>query len=124
MAQPWMKCLGDRGIPVRTGPDGLLDIDATGTTKATNGRIRAETDPKVTAACGKLKPVLATELDEDKNPYWADDNDDYNRCLVAHGEPLVKKDGKWVPGPGWDDWPPDPDMELACQAKAFDGKRG
>jgi hypothetical protein len=53
-----------------------------------------------------------------------DDNDDYNRCLVAHGDALVKKDGKWVPGPGWDDWPPDPDMELACQAKAFDGKRG
>jgi hypothetical protein len=61
-----------------------------------------------------------------RRPGWrgADDNDDYNRCLVAHGEPLVKKDGKWVPGPGWDDWPPDPDMELACQAKAFDGKRG
>jgi hypothetical protein len=37
---------------------------------------------------------------------------------------LVKKGGKWVPGPGWDDWPPDPDMELARQAEAFDGKRG
>jgi hypothetical protein len=124
MAQPWMKCLKANGVPMKTGPDGLLDIDASGRTKATNGRIIANSDPKVTAACSKLMPVLAPELDEEKNPYWADDNDDYNRCLVAHGEPLVKRDGKWVIGPGWDDWPSDPDMEMACQATSFDGKKG
>jgi hypothetical protein len=124
MGQPWMRCLKANGVPMKTNPDGLLDIDAGGTTKATNGRLIATQDPKVVAACGKLMPVLAPELDEDKNPYWADDNNDYNKCLVEHGDPLVEQNGKWVPGPGWDDWPPDPDMELACQAKAFDGKKG
>jgi hypothetical protein len=124
MAQPWMRCLKGNGVPVKTNPDGLLDIDASGSSRATNGRILATGDPKIVAACGKLMPVLAPELDEDKNPYWADDHDDYNKCLVAHGEPLVEKDGKWVPGPGWNDWPPNPDMELACQATSFDGKKG
>jgi hypothetical protein len=124
MAQPWMKCLKTNGVPMTTNPDGLLEIDASGNTKATNGRIIATTNPKIVKACGKLMPVLAPELDEDKNPYYADDTDDYNKCLVAHGEPLVKQDGKWVIGPGWNDWPSDPDMELACQAKSYDGKKG
>jgi hypothetical protein len=124
MGQPWMRCLKEHGVPMRTNPDGLLDIDASGNSKATNGRVMANRDPKVVAACGKLMPVLAPELDEEKNPYWADDDNNYHQCLVDHGEPLVKKDGKWVPGPGWNDWAPDTDMELACQATAYDGKKG
>jgi hypothetical protein len=124
MQQPWMKCLKENGVPVRTTADGLLDIDAGSDSKKANGRIMATSDSKVTKACGKLMPVLAPELDEDKNPYWADDNDNYHECRVAGGEPLVKKDGKWQPGPGWNDWTPDGAMDLACQAKAFDGKRG
>jgi hypothetical protein len=124
MRQPYMKCLKENGVPMMTTEDGLLDIDAGGNSKATNGRIMAATNPKIVAACGKLAPVLAPELDEDKNPYYADDDDNFNKCLVEHGKPLVKKDGKWVVGPGFDDWQPDEAMEIACQVKAFDGKKG
>jgi hypothetical protein len=124
MQQPWMRCLKANGVPMRTTDDGLLDIDATGRTKETNGRSIATSDPKVVAACGKLMPVPAPELDEARNPYWADDYENYNKCLVAHGDPLVKKNGQWVPGPGWGDYAPDEAMEIGCQAKAFDGKKG
>lgn len=123
MQQPWMKCLKEQGIPMTTTEAGLLDIDASGNTQQTNGRILAE-EPKVSKICGKLRPVLTPELDEDKNPYWDDDNNNYHECLVEGGVPLVKKDGEWVPGPGWNDatWPES--LELSCQSKAFDGKKG
>jgi hypothetical protein len=123
MQQPWMRCLKEQGVPMQTTETGLLDIDAGGDSKETNGRILAE-NPKNEKACGKLRPVLAPELDEEKNPYYADDDDNFHKCRVEHGEPLVKKDGKWQPGPGWNDWAPDDDVSLACQAEAFDGKKG
>jgi hypothetical protein len=123
MQQPWMKCLREQGIPMRTTENGLLDIGGTGNTAAGNGRIQSR-DPKIVEACGKLMPVLAPELDEDKNPYWADDDENYNKCLVAGGSKLVKKDGKWVPGPGWNDQAPNEALELSCQAKSYDGKKG
>ncbi|KUL27767.1 hypothetical protein [Actinoplanes awajinensis] len=123
MQQPWMQCLKSRGVPMRTTEDGLLDLGGSGNSEETNGRLIAR-KPENEKACGKLRPVLAPELDEEKNPYYADDDDNYHKCLVAHGEPLIKKDGKWQPGPGWNDWTPDEAMGLACQAAAFDGKRG
>ncbi|AGZ43979.1 hypothetical protein [Actinoplanes friuliensis] len=122
MQQPWMKCLRENDVPIKTR-EGLLDIDARGSGKL-NGRIMATSDQKVVKACGKLMPVYAPELDEDKNPYWADDNDNYHECLVEAGVPLVKKDGKWWPGPGWGEMEPNEPLELSCQAKAFDGKKG
>ncbi|MCO8274096.1 hypothetical protein M1L60_26195 [Actinoplanes sp. TRM 88003] len=126
MQQPWMKCLKENKVPMRTAEDGLLDISASGNTNETNGRIIAETDRKVVAACGKLKPVLAPELDEDKNPYWADDDNNYHLCLVAAGQDFVKRNGEWRPGPTWYTDPQEPDeaLELRCQAEAFDGKKG
>ncbi|WP_433790100.1 hypothetical protein [Actinoplanes sp. CA-252034] len=39
----------------------------------------------------------------------------------------VKKDGEWAPGPTWfgdDALPPNESVELACQAEAFDGRKG
>ncbi|WBB71908.1 hypothetical protein O7602_19465 [Micromonospora sp. WMMD1128] len=122
MNQPWLQCLKKEGVPTRTTADGLLDL-AGGDTNETNGRILAN-EPRYVQACGKLRPVLAPELDEDKNPYWADDNENYHRCVVANGKPLVKKDGRWVPGPGFNDWAPNEAMELECQAKSFDGRKG
>lgn len=123
MSQPWMHCLKKNGVPMRTTDNGLLDIGG-GNTKETNGRIIANTNQKVVAACGKLKPILAPELDEEKNPYWADDNDNYHECLVENGSDLVKKDGTWVPGPTWQDEKPDEARDRRCQIQAFDGKRG
>jgi hypothetical protein len=123
MQQPWMRCLKEHGVPMRTTDEGLLDISAEGDSKETNGRILASR-PENEKACGKQRPVFAPELDEEKNPYYADDDDNFHKCRVEHGEPLVKKDGQWRPGPGWNDWAPDEAMSLACQAQAFDGKKG
>jgi hypothetical protein len=123
MQQPWMQCLQKRGLPMQTTEEGLLDLDASGNSKETNGRIMAS-QPENEKACGGLRPVLAPELDEEKNPYYEDDNDNYHECLIAHGDSLVKVDGQWRPGPGWGEKAPDEAMELACQAEAFDGKRG
>jgi hypothetical protein len=65
-------------------------------------------------------------VDEDRNPYWADDDENYHKCLVEAGYDFVKKDGEWVPGPSWytDSKPPNESVELGCQAKAFDGRKG
>ena len=122
MQQPWMRCLKEQGVPMQTTEEGLLDIDARGNGEQ-NGRIMAS-QPENEKACGKQRPVYAPELDEEKNPYYADDEDNFHKCRVEHGEPLVKKDGQWRPGPGWNDWVPDEAMSLACQAQAFDGKKG
>ena len=121
MQQPWMQCRKANGVPMKTR-DGLLDIDAGRT--GVNGRIMTTRDQKVVKACGKLQPVYAPELDEDKNPYWADDDDNYHKCLVENGVPLVKKDGKWWPGPGWGELPPNEPLEVSCQAEAYDGRKG
>ncbi|GAA1646318.1 hypothetical protein [Actinoplanes couchii] len=125
MQQPWMRCLKEQGLPTTTTEDGLLDLTATGNTKETNGRIMSA-QPEIEKACGGLRPVLAPELDEDRNPYWADDNDDYHECLVEAGLDYVKKNGEWEPGPSWytDSQAPDEATELGCQAKAFDGRKG
>ncbi|MEU8663076.1 hypothetical protein [Actinoplanes philippinensis] len=107
-------------MPTRTTEEGLLDLDASA---SVNARIRAA-DPDMVKACGKLQPVLAPELDEDRNPYWADDNDNYYKCLVEGGKDFVRKNGEWVPGPTWGESAPDEALELSCQAKAFDGRKG
>ncbi|GAA2885111.1 hypothetical protein Acy02nite_79440 [Actinoplanes cyaneus] len=120
MQQPWFQCLKEHDVPTRVTEGGLLDLDAGA---KVNGRIRAS-EPDMQKACGDLEPKLAPELDEDRNPYWADDNDNYHECLVENGVDLVKKDGHWVPGPTWGDMVPDEGRDLACQAKAFDGRKG
>ncbi|GIF37161.1 hypothetical protein [Actinoplanes xinjiangensis] len=122
MQQPWFRCLKGHDVPTRVVEGGLLDLDASGTV---NGRIRSA-EPDMEKACGGLRPVLAPELDEDRNPYWADDDENYHKCLVEAGYDFVKKDGEWVPGPSWytDSKPPNESVELGCQAKAFDGRKG
>ncbi|GIE74066.1 hypothetical protein Aph02nite_00160 [Actinoplanes philippinensis] len=120
MQQPWFQCLKEHDVPTRTTEEGLLDLDASA---SVNGRIRAS-EPDMVKACGKLEPVLAPELDEDRNPYWADDDDNYHKCLVEGGVDLVKKNGEWVPGPTWGEYSPNESLELRCQAKAFDGRKG
>jgi hypothetical protein len=120
MQQPWFQCLKEHDVPTRTTDAGMLDLDAAGTV---NGRVRAS-EPDMVKACGKLQPVLAPELDEERNPYWADDDENYHKCLVEGGRDLVKKNGEWVPGPTWWDSAPDEALDLACQAKAFDGRKG
>ncbi|WP_033344056.1 hypothetical protein [Catenuloplanes japonicus] len=117
MQQPFMTCVRDKGLPVVTDEKGLLDL------APPDGRRLAFSDPAY-GDCQKLWPVLSPELDEDKNPYWADDDENYHKCLVAGGKPLVKVDGQWRPGPGFDTWEPDEAMEMECQAAAFDGKKG
>jgi hypothetical protein len=120
MQQPFMKCLQEKGMQLATDEKGLLDLNAAA---PGNQRIEAFREAKY-ADCQKLWPVLAPELDEEKNPYWADDDENYHKCVVAGGKPLVKKDGEWVPGPGFDIWEPNDAMELECQAKSYDGKKG
>ncbi|GAB7049463.1 hypothetical protein JCM9534A_45890 [Catenuloplanes indicus JCM 9534] len=44
--------------------------------------------------------------------------------MVAGGKPLIKENGEWRPGPGFDTWEPDEAMELECQARSYDGKKG
>ncbi|SDS27572.1 hypothetical protein [Actinoplanes derwentensis] len=123
MQQPWMRCLKEHGVPMETTTEGLLEISGEGNSKETNGRLIASR-PENEKACGKLRPVFAPELDEEKNPYYDDDDDNFHKCRVEHGEPLVRTNGQWRPGPGWNDWAPDEAMQLACQAQAFDGKKG
>ncbi|MFI5840903.1 hypothetical protein ACIA8K_14480 [Catenuloplanes sp. NPDC051500] len=120
MQQPFMRCLQEKGMRLTTDEKGLLDLDpgAPG-----NQRLTSRDDPAY-ADCQKLWPVLAPELDETKNPYWADDNENYHKCLVAGGKPLVKENGEWKVGPGFDTWEPDEAMEMECQATAFDGRKG
>jgi hypothetical protein len=120
MQQPWFQCLKEHDVPTRVTEGGLLDLDAAATV---NGRVRAS-EPDMREACGRFEPVYAPELDEARNPYWADDNDNYYRCLVEGGKDFVRKDGEWVPGPTWGDSAPDEALELGCQAKAFDGRKG
>lgn len=121
MQQPFMKCLQERGMQLGTDEKGLLDLNPQAA--GGNQRLTAFDDPKY-ADCQKLWPVLAPELDEEKNPYWEDDNDNYHECRVAAGEPLVKENGQWRPGPGWDTWEPNGTDDMECQAKSFDGKKG
>ena len=119
MQQPYLVCLKEQGLEITTGEQGLLQF---GSTEAKIGSI----DEKVQKVCGDKNPVLAPELDPEKNPYYADDDENYNKCQTERGVDLVKKDGKWRPGPNWGSEPGIDGLKISeeCQALSYDGKKG
>jgi hypothetical protein len=119
MGQPYMVCLKEQGIPMRTGEQGLLDF------ANTEAKLRA-IEAKFQKACESKTPIMAPELDPERNPYYADDHENYHECQAERGVDLVKKDGKWRPGPNWGEEPGIDGLKISeeCQALSYDGKKG
>jgi hypothetical protein len=112
----YLDCLRQHGVPLTTGPDGEVSWAGSDARPADGSRPHA--------ACGNRIPVLAPELDEARNPYYADDERNYFDCLVAHGMDWAKVNGEWEPGPRWGREPNSARVHDKCRAAAFDGKRG